>query len=278
MSHLTPYEILQLDETATMSEIKHRYRNLIKYIHPDKKRMKSNVPYIDNLSDIERRTLFEHVQKAYKELKAHKGREDDMPFDNIEYNIQEQLKINDNIGSSLNGFSKHELKNFNSEFEHYKKNKQDDGDPQNMGYASFNHENIQTFYKDIKTKSKQKFNDRLSGNNFHLGLTVIDDYSVNIGHKQGLYGSDLGIVYNDTKFSRINENGDKSLSKKEFQKKIKEKIKERKKIDKQIENDSIYLSEEENLKKLKKVYKEDNERRKIQKKRDKINTIRRINI
>jgi DnaJ-class molecular chaperone len=56
--NLNPYEVLQLETTATVAEIKTKYKRLSFIVHPDK-----------NIDDKERaQTAFEIVNKAYKEL------------------------------------------------------------------------------------------------------------------------------------------------------------------------------------------------------------------
>lgn len=56
--NLNPYEVLQLESTATVAEIKTKYKRLSFIVHPDK-----------NIDDKDRAQLaFEAVSKAWKEL------------------------------------------------------------------------------------------------------------------------------------------------------------------------------------------------------------------
>ena len=123
-SVLTPYEILQLPENSTFDSIKARYRTLVRILHPDKHTTNSGNDYVDNLSKDEKDAMFLAIQKAYDELRHLKGRENDLPDEDIEYTIPEELAnhITDDMRQmNMNGEFNEDM--FNQQFDDYKNKK-----------------------------------------------------------------------------------------------------------------------------------------------------------
>jgi curved DNA-binding protein CbpA len=248
----SPYDILGIDQNATMGHIKYAYRELIKTIHPDKKGNTDS--YFDKLNDEERTTLFSMVHKAYETLKSQRGTHSDMPTEDIDYNADDmdtdELEGFENIRISefneythseeYKKFIQEQNEKFNLLFEKEKRNTTDE-DPNCIGNKDFNSKTNLTDYNSILKNYNYKgveenkienevyiVNSRpfqLNPKSYEFGLTKIDDYSITMN--DNLEGSDINLAHNNT---IVDDLGTLQINKfgKDLDEKVYKRIKERK--------------------------------------------------
>ena len=302
MDVLTPYEILQLPENSTFDSIKARYRTLARILHPDKHTARSGNDYVDNLSKDEKGAMFLAIQKSYETLRHLKGREDDMPCEDIEYTIEKEYENNVSEEFRQIGITENfDEDKFNAEFNSYNE-KIKETDPFNKGYSEFSSKedgngstnyNTSSLDRDSALKYKKKrekpkkeqklierpadnFSQTSFGSTFEFGMTNITDFSTQLGNKNGLNAMDLESAYNNPYFESIQSSSDTSMDKNSFDAAINARMNERTQLNSEIESEEIYLSEEEELQKIRELNKEYEKIRILQEQRDQQRVHRKI--
>jgi curved DNA-binding protein CbpA len=298
MSTLTPYEILQLPENSTFYSIKARYRVLVRILHPDKHTARSGNDYVDGLSTEEKDAMFLAIQKAYETLRHLKGREDDMPSEDIKYNIGREYENHISEEFKQMGITENFNEDkFNEEFNNYNE-KIKSTDPFNVGYNEFSVNETSTSYntssldKDSelmykKKREKPKVEEKLIerpdylsqtsfGSTFEFGLSKITDFSTKLGSKNGINAMDLQSAYNNPYFESIQSDSDISMDKKSFDEAMNERMNERTQLNGKIESKEIYLSEDQELEKVIQLNKDYEKSRILQEQRDQHRVHRKI--
>lgn len=208
MNTITPHDILGVPTNASIHQINTAYRNLILQLHPDKK---SKIKW----SNDERKEAFLRVRKAYKDITKNYNFKD-VPEYNLEYQDWDQI-----AKPQLTTENNFDLNGFNQMFEQQKQKIEQAGmsDPYSVGYKEFNNKfkdpkkHLQSLNSEPKIKKhtlpkQQKqivlttpqTQQNTNNNCYEFGLTNVSDFGITTQSKNGLSGSDLGSVYQDSEY------------------------------------------------------------------------------
>ena len=201
---MDPWSVLNVSKESTPEEISSSYRKLMLKYHPDKSR---------NLPEQERQLIYTSIQNAYDFLRKI-PRFQNMPDYKMTYTVDTEV-----TNPVTNPFNiKVTKNNFNNVFEKIKEQEAKDGfvDPNSIGripqHLSASNLPPSGVREEINIPQNQQFKPRNElvkhnplenpmalrskfANNF--GLTTIDDYSISIGSKKSVVGSDILHVYSD---------------------------------------------------------------------------------
>lgn len=219
-----PYEILGVRESDSLAQINKVYKDFMRILHPDK--IHTQEAKSLNMSPEEKFRYLQLIRKAYKQIVEFR-KEQNYPDYNIEYEIQEDVKIN----IKHSGLTEDDAKNFSSNKfnQHFNQAMERDrkagmNDPFSRGYNEFSEGknfdssgkiSMPSYSPDISVEPSKTFarpnmkDNRLveylpqaasfsnTGGLHHqeLGLTTIQDFSIAPTGKCGIIGSDLNSVY-----------------------------------------------------------------------------------
>lgn len=252
----TPFQLLGIEPTNNIHEIKSAYKRMLLMIHPDKA---SKIKWTKE----EKNEAFRKIRKAYKTIiKDYKFH--DVPDYDIEYNVdnEDMFQNKSEILEYRNNF-KHDIKEFNKMFDKKKQKDQEMGmeDPYSRGYVDFNRkhsENIEhQLTKEYKPKPKSSKSHKLvhrnslehnySNGTYEFGLTNVGDFSVKNNSKNGLLGSDISQVFDDTEIWEMSAmRNDKLKNKYNDDKNVNEKLKELRKERSNLDIKNEYKKAESN--------------------------------
>ncbi len=218
-----PYDTLGVKETDSLAHINKVYKDFMMLLHPDK----SNTAEAKSLrmSPEEKFKYLQLIRKAYKQI-LNVRKEQKFPDYNVEYEIDEDVKIN----LRHTGLTEEDAKNFNQDkfnkkFSQAQTRDRKAGmdDPFNRGYGDFaagkdfnqtGKVSLPSYNPDISVETPKTFarpdmkDNRLVEyipeaaafanvgiSHQELGLTSISDFSIAPSGKSGIIGSDLNSVY-----------------------------------------------------------------------------------
>lgn len=206
-----PYEILGVKPTDSITEIKRVYHKYLMLLHPDKRTI--------GMTESEQTRYLQEIKQAYQRIIAER-KESNYPDYNINYNLEDGLKIHGNLDPKNFNPDK-----FNTAFEKVSEHARKSGvDPFAKGYEQFssgkNYNQSGTVTaptyttSDISVETRHEFIERdtengqliayrpetvdLYGSGLQyeeLGLTQVENFSTSTSGKGSIVGSDLQQVY-----------------------------------------------------------------------------------
>lgn len=202
-THLTPWDILGIEQTNNIGDIKCAYRRMVLAIHPDR-----SVGSILKWSDTERQEAFSTLRDAYKTVlqKYNKCPDEDIEYDTKFLDTEYKSKKLDSFNTD----------SFNKEFERRRRNQEITA--QEKGYKMFNaialnrdigtamtelEEKIEIpTYEEIKHESQSlvetfsvSLPETIPKNSQYWDMTEISSYSINSAGKNTFSGYDLEEVH-----------------------------------------------------------------------------------